>query len=348
MSRAAGVRGIGLVGPWGTGREAFRRAVSSGAWSAPPADTTPLDAHIPRRAQRRLDHQTMMALLAAFTALEDAGVNDPDDRRDLGVVLGSGYGALATTFALLDSTFDDGDACSSPTLFSHSVHNAATASLSIHLGITGPCLTVGHPGFPVHSALATALSWLAEERVRGILLGGLDERHTVIDYCRERFFGPEPVGPVEPFALDRQTARAGEGAAFLVLTAGESPVGGAVITQVVFGGPGDALPCPTGALILAGLDGHPGSADGYRRLIPPDREVFSVSPATGSFPAAPAFDLAAAVLSLGEGCLLAPSPSAGDHPWRVASPGAPLGGRPLWVVKADRQGFWAAAAMERA
>jgi 3-oxoacyl-[acyl-carrier-protein] synthase II len=348
MSRPAFVRGIGAVGPFGTGREAFRQAVATGTWSGAPADTSPLDAYIPRRNQRRLDHQTMMALLAAQTALNDAGLADPADRRELGILLGSGYGAMATTFALLDTTFDDGDPCSSPTLFSHSVHNAAVASLSIHLGITGPCLTVGNLAFPVHSALATALSWLAEERVGSLLLGGLDERHPVLDHCRERFFGPEEAGAgIEPFALDRQTARAGEGAAFLLLSPVGAP-GGAAVTRVLFGGPDDALGCPREAVVLAGLDGHAACGAHYRRLIPPGARVFAVSPGFGDFPAAPVFDLAAALLSAASGEILAPPPSPGDHPWRVVPAGEPLDGRPIWVLKTDRRGAWAAAVVERA
>ena len=98
-----------------------------------------------------------------------------ESRERLGVIIASGYGALKTTFAFLDSYLDFGYACSSPTHFSNSVHNAAAAHVSMQLQATAPSLTVSQFEMSTASALLTAAQWLAERRVERVLLGAVDE-----------------------------------------------------------------------------------------------------------------------------------------------------------------------------
>ncbi len=313
------VRGLGLVGGFGCGAEALGAALAAGA--PPPArraDPEPLDRFLPRRTLRRVDHFSRLALLGAHLALEDAGLLG-GDRSRLGVVVATGYGPSATTFGFLDSVLDGGDACASPTLFSNSVHNAAAAHLSIALGATGPCLTVSQFETSVASALLSAAGWLAEGRVDAVLFGGVDEAGPVLAYCWERFFGADAA------------ARPGEGAGFLVLRRAEDAGPGDPVIEGVEVGNLRAGPprLPSGALVVSGADGTPRCGPGYRAAVPPGTPEVRLAPLFGSFPAAGALELAAAVWGLRQGGVALP-------PW--LGPAAALGAGPVACLRVGADG----------
>ncbi|WP_169732643.1 beta-ketoacyl synthase N-terminal-like domain-containing protein [Desulfonatronum lacustre] len=336
------VSGIGVVGGFGVGLGELRLAVEGkrspvvggpefqggqGMESVPAfqADLTALDEFVPKRSLRRVDRLSRLALLGASLALRDAGLSGPgslDSQNErTGVIVATGYGAAATTFAFLDSVIHDGDACASPTHFSNSVHNAAAAHISILLKITGPCLTVSQFELSTVSALLTAGQWLAEGRVDRVLFGAVDEHCPVRGYCWSRFFGPQAAGqPVMPLELDRQTAVLGEGAAFFVLERSEPGRSGAY-GHVVNVGMGredhqnfdgffdgsPSKPDSPGTLLLLGADGHKATGFRYRHVLEAAGRnplaIAACAPAYGSLPIGQAFDLAVAGMAIREGCL---------------------------------------------
>ncbi|NOQ52180.1 MAG: beta-ketoacyl synthase, partial [Desulfuromonadaceae bacterium] len=194
------INGLGLVGGFGCGKADLLTALKEGC--APisqvelrehlfplfKADGAALESYLNKRALRRIDHFSRLALLGAFQALEDAEQPQLDKAR-LGVVIGSGFGALTSTFKFLDSVLEDGDACASPTAFSNSVHNAAAAHISMQLKITGPNLTLSQFDQSLVSGLLSAQQWLDGGRVDAVLLGVVDEYCSVFGYCWERFLG---------------------------------------------------------------------------------------------------------------------------------------------------------------
>lgn len=302
------IQGIGLVGGFGCGLEDFAAALAGGATPTRPAafaggeipallaDTAPLERFVDKRALRRIDHFSRLALLGAHLALEEAGL-PALDRTRLGLIVATGYGATATTFAFLDTVHDGGDALASPTHFSSSVHNAAAAHAAILLGITGPNLTVSQFELSVPSALLAAQGWLAEGRVDAVLFGGVDEACAVLRYCRHRFF-PEPSDLIRPFAFDRQSAVPGEGAAFFLLTA---EAGAARYGRIVEVRQGNAAVRPpvldAAPLYLLGADGHRECSAAYPRYLPAEARCSAYAPSYGSLPVGPAFDLAVAALA---------------------------------------------------
>ena len=179
------VRGIGTVGakepgtlviPWGEGtREipAFR------------ADTAPLERFIPRRALRRIDAFSRMALLGAHLALEDAGLLG-QDLGGLGIVIASAYGATGPTFDLIDSMIQDGDMCSSPIHFAGSLHNTPAAHVAIFLGAKGPSLTLSLFEGLAPAAFTAARLWLEEGRAERVLVGVVDELSDLTGYLWAR------------------------------------------------------------------------------------------------------------------------------------------------------------------
>jgi hypothetical protein len=74
----------------------------------------------------------------------------------IGIYSGLAYGPLETNFRFLDSLLDGGEGCASPTIFSHSVHNAMAGYLSRVFKITGPVMTFTSFTWPFLIALREA------------------------------------------------------------------------------------------------------------------------------------------------------------------------------------------------
>ena len=272
-----------------------------------------------------------MTLYSACLALKDADLLEADRSRT-GVVIASGYGALKTTFDFLDSYLDFGYACSSPTSFSNSVHNAAAAHVSMQLKATAPSLTVTQFEMSVPSALLSAQQWLAEGRVDQVLFGCIDEYCDVLRYCRKQFFGDGECGPLQPFAYGKQTAVVGEGAAFLVLTRGDEKAAYGCIDSVTLGNHlVSPVELPPDDLFIVGADGHKECSRMYEQTID-GRTAAAYAPIYGSFPAAVGFDLAVAAVSLRDRKLYA-SPELSDASSAVIAVDTALGAEQLTCLK---------------
>ncbi|MCD4687770.1 MAG: beta-ketoacyl synthase chain length factor [Desulfuromonadaceae bacterium] len=348
------IRGVGVVGGFGCGLEAFDRALVSGVASTMQvtpvpgnesvlrsaflADTAPLEEFLNKRALRRIDHFSRLALLGSHLALQDAGMLGAIPER-VGLVIASGYGALRTTFSFLDSIIEDGDSCASPTHFSNSVHNAAAAHVAIKLNIGGPNLTVSQFEMSVSSALLTAQLWLEEGRVDHVVFGGVDEYSAVLGYCWERFLGSESTEEMAPFDLARQTALVGEGSAFFVLSREETASPYGAIDRVSLGHLSGGLPIlPKDPVYILGADGHRQCSAKYPELVPQGASVASYAPLYGSLPVGQAFDLAAAALAMRDGRLCAtPGHVAGETDWQIVGT-EELGQRDICCLKMDDNG----------
>ncbi len=174
------------------------------------ADTAPLSQYLSKGKLRRIDHLSRMGLLAAGKAIQDA---DPTvfAKKETGVIVASGYGALSTTFAFLDSYIEKGDGLASPTHFSNSVHNAAAAHISIGYGLEGPSLTVSQFDMSFISALLSASMWIEQRNVDSVLIGTTDEYCDVLGYCIH--------GMSKDKKKDKKKYSFSEGAAFFLITA---------------------------------------------------------------------------------------------------------------------------------
>ena len=180
---------------------------NGGDISALRAGTSAVSDYVKKSKLRRVDHYSRMALLAAGRALEDAS-SYPVTRENTGVIVATGYGALDSTFAFLDSYIDRGDKLAFPTHFSNSVHNAAAAHISICYGITGASLTVTQFDLSFFSGLLTARSWIETGKTDAVLIGTSDAWTEVMGYCMHGF----------SLMLDKQPSSFGEGATFFLLT----------------------------------------------------------------------------------------------------------------------------------
>jgi 3-oxoacyl-[acyl-carrier-protein] synthase II len=314
------IRGVGVVGGFGCGTEALYMAISKGksdiehvqvktsegprSMPALTADTTGLDNFVSKRALRRVDHYSRLALLGAYLALADTGSFQKDMSRT-GVIIASGYGPCRTTLAFLDTFINDGDNLSSPTYFSNSVQNAAVANISMMLDITGPGLTVSQFEMSVPSALITARKWLEEKRVDAVLFGAVDEYYDLLGYFWYRFYGRNATDDheVKPFIYGLQTAVPGEGAAFFLLTRDdENAPGYGYIEDVVMGRCGRSpLITADNTYLFIGADGHKKCGTYYEDYIPENAGLAAYAPIYGSLPVGTAFDVAIGAMSMKSG-----------------------------------------------
>ncbi|MFU8818414.1 MAG: beta-ketoacyl synthase chain length factor [Desulfurivibrio sp.] len=145
------------------------------------------------RDLRRADLFIQLAVLAGSAAL------GPDQERDpsqTGVFLGTTTGPLDTNFRFLDSLFDNGEGQASPTLFSHSVHNAAAGYVSRLLNLWGPVQTVTTPGWPFLVALAEAKTALElMPFTRALVLAVEEETQVLVEALNRRQGGKEATAP---------------------------------------------------------------------------------------------------------------------------------------------------------
>lgn len=225
MKTVLGVHGIGMISARGRGIETHAGA----------HDNTQSDASSPIRVcrvadeilkdrvalkkMRRADHFSKMSALAARDAIDLAGLSVSDDKMRLGIVVATAFGPHRATFQFLDEIMDFGDAGVSPTLFSHSVHNAAAAYIAIMLGSRGPACTVTDFQHPFHAGLMTAAVWLHEQRCSHVLVGYTEESSTPMDrILTQRSREQRPHDPVlfnfSPYAGKLLS----EGSVFLVVT----------------------------------------------------------------------------------------------------------------------------------
>jgi 3-oxoacyl-[acyl-carrier-protein] synthase II len=171
------------------------------------------------KKMRRADRFSKMAVLAAWDAVKDSGIEIDEGGASLGIILATAFGAQVTAFRFLDEIIDHGDASVSPTLFSHSVHNAAASYIASALGNHGPTLTVTQFGLSFHQALILARAWIHEGRCEHVLVGSVEECGTVMEYLCSQKLEIAEDGKIRPFEFSPSpSAVPGEGSAFLLLS----------------------------------------------------------------------------------------------------------------------------------
>jgi hypothetical protein len=108
------------------------------------------------RSLRRADGLTKNVVCAAAAAFQDAKRIAVKSEK-IGIFFGTSLGPLETNFRFLDTLLEDGEGLASPTLFSHSVHNAAPGYLARIFKIYGPSFALTSYAWPFLTALRQAV-----------------------------------------------------------------------------------------------------------------------------------------------------------------------------------------------
>lgn len=304
------ILGTGIIFAQGLGVGTLERALCNG-WQKPSTIAVPQSAGrtrpvyqvdlgaVPDRTLlkkiRRADKLSKMAVLAAADALADSGIADIN-RKKIGIILATAFGAQVTTFEFLDGILDYGDTGVSPTTFSNSVHNAAASYVSSSLNIQGPTLTVTQFRFSFQTALQLARTWLEQGRCEYLLVGAVDHYGDVLGYISEQKLNTANDGRIKPFVFNPTCQAPGEGSVFFVLGRDQTENASCSVNAIAIG---DDPDCGKPVDInLIDADGMLQDESDYLSSLSPDILTTAYSPLFGTMMIGGAFNLAAAALML--------------------------------------------------
>ncbi len=159
MKRRVVVTGLGAVTPLGNDVESFWAGVQEGKvgidritkfdttdykvkLAAEVKDFNP-GKYLDARAARRLELFSQYAVVAAMSALEDAGIDmAKEDAFRVGVIVGSGIGSLQATESAVTKLNEKGPSRVDPLLVPKMIANMAAGNVSIATGARGKCTNV--------------------------------------------------------------------------------------------------------------------------------------------------------------------------------------------------------------
>lgn len=233
------ITGLGVVSPTGIGKDEFWNNYFTNVSGIKPItlfDTSTYRCHhageisdfqpekyLGPKGLRNLDRTTLLALVAAKLAIEDAKLEITDENRnDIGVVLGSTMGSVHSISEFDKVGLREGPRYVNPALFPNAVINSPASQVAIRFGLRGLNSTIS-TGFSASlDAIGYAMDMLRLGRVKTLLVGGVEE------LCIQTFLGFYKLGllstslngapPIfSPFSERSRGTLLGEGAAFFVL-----------------------------------------------------------------------------------------------------------------------------------
>jgi 3-oxoacyl-[acyl-carrier-protein] synthase II len=238
------ITGIGCVTPIGIGRQAFWAALTKGESGVRRIESfdvsnSPVkiaaevrdfdwEVQLNPKDRKHVPRTVPLALAAARQALEDANVHSDDfsleERRAVGVVLGTGGGGLAFTERQYSYWFNGSATKASVYTIPASTHGGLSSELSMAFGLRGLSHIVSTGCTSSTDAIAYAAQHIALGRQDMMLSGGVDapiapgilagfNLMTVLTSD----WNDEPQRASRPFSLNRSGIVLGEGSWIYVL-----------------------------------------------------------------------------------------------------------------------------------
>lgn len=235
------VTGMGVVTPLGHDLDTFWKNLTSGmcgidkisSFDAAAFDTQiagevknfdPAPAFPSPKEIRRTDRYSQFGVYAAWSALKDSGLElEKENRDEIGVILGSGIGGLATTTEQLDILRSRGPGRVSPFTIPMLISNMASGLVSMYFNLRGPnfctcsaCATANH-------AIGEAWRTIKMNDAQIMFAGGTEAAVIPIGiagFCAMKAMSTrndDPKHASRPFDADRDGFVMGEGAGVLVL-----------------------------------------------------------------------------------------------------------------------------------
>jgi 3-oxoacyl-[acyl-carrier-protein] synthase II len=206
-------------------------------------------AYLDRKEVRRTDRFVHLAIAAANQAVADAGL-DVRDQPDIGAIVGSGIGGIATLSEQIRVLHERGPNRVSPFLVPMMIVDMASGQVSIQLGCKGPNYAVVSACATGADAIGAAFETIRRGDARAMIAGGTEAAITPIGiagFAAARALSTrndDPPRASRPFDAERDGFVMGEGAAVLVLEALDSALA-------------------RGARIYCELAGYAATADAY-------------------------------------------------------------------------------------
>jgi 3-oxoacyl-[acyl-carrier-protein] synthase II len=269
------ITGMGCVTPIGIGREAFWRALIAGESGVRRIESFELPENAPVRIaaevrgfdweaqlnakdRRHVPRTVPLALAAAREALTDANVQHEDlsldERRSIGVVLGTGGGGLSFTEQQYAHYFAGQGHRASVYTIPSSTHGGLSSELSMAFGLRGLSHIISTGCTSSTDAIAYAAEHICLGRQDAMLAGGVDAPvapgilagFNLMTVLTDKW-NDEPQRASRPFSRDRSGIVLGEGAWIYVLEERERAR-------------------KRGARIYAEITGYGATCDAYHRV----------------------------------------------------------------------------------
>jgi 3-oxoacyl-[acyl-carrier-protein] synthase II len=271
------ISGIGVVSPFGVGREQFWQHVSRGcsgtraitqfdvstypcqvaAWVPPVsiADAPELDGdgdHDGRADPKRYSRAALFGVIAAREAWRDAGLKAGE--AGAGVLIGSGGGGIDVGEKQYEDFFTSGGRHVTPYAIAVGICGMVSSEISISLGLRGMSHVLSCGCTSSTDAIGYATSLIRAGEYDAILSGGTDGcvlPGMIFGFSRMRAvstkYNDRPATASRPFDRGRDGFVLGEGAWMLVLEREDRARG-------------------RGAHIYASIDGYASTCDAYHRV----------------------------------------------------------------------------------
>lgn len=234
------VTGMGIICPTGnTVDEAWQNTANgmSGVGSITRFDPSHLDVRfggevrnfdpdivLGRREARRTDRMTQLALVAAQEAFEDSRLQiTPENRYEVGVVIGTGIGGISTIFSSMVQFIERGNRAVSPLLVPMMLPDAASARISMIYGLRGPNFAISTACATGNNCIGEAVEMIRRGQVIAALTGSTEaalEGLTMTGFNNMQAISRrnhEPEKASRPFDIDRDGFVVAEGAAILMV-----------------------------------------------------------------------------------------------------------------------------------
>ncbi|HEY0384999.1 MAG TPA: beta-ketoacyl-[acyl-carrier-protein] synthase family protein [Pyrinomonadaceae bacterium] len=269
------ITGMGCVTPIGIGREAFWRALQRGESGVKRIESFELpenapvkiaaevrgfdwEAQLNPKDRKHVPRTVPLALAAAREALDDAGIHSDDlsleERRSIGVVLGTGGGGLSFTEQQYAHWYKGQGQKASVYTIPASTHGGLSSELSMAFGLRGLSHIISTGCTSSTDAIAYAAEHIILGRQEMMITGGVDAPiapgilagFNLMTVLTDEW-NDEPERASRPFSRDRSGIVLGEGAWIYVLEERERAIA-------------------RGANIYAEITGYGATCDAYHRV----------------------------------------------------------------------------------
>lgn len=167
------INGLGWLTPAGFGQGHRDQVQPLRQGELPIPTRKQVFAQIDRRFGR-LDDFSRIGLAAAAFCLRDAGAEDWQQKRHLGIIATSRYGCLQTDLAYLKTLIPEQGKLASPNLFAYTLPNSFLGEAALRFGLTGNSMIINRRDPQRLSALKEGLAELAWSGQSGVLVGIVD------------------------------------------------------------------------------------------------------------------------------------------------------------------------------
>lgn len=240
MKRRVVITGLGTLNPLGNDvEESWNKIVNGESGIGPITGFDPAElrtrfageikefdpvAHFGRKEARRLERVAQYSLVAAKQALARSGLeNGTVDRDRVGVVLGSGVGALASIVEGVETVRERGLNRISPFFMPNMLPDTPAATVSIAHGFRGPNMAIATACASGNNAIGEAARIIERGTADVMLAGGAEACIIPVAIASFSVMGAlstrndDPQRASRPFDSDRDGFVPAEGAAILIL-----------------------------------------------------------------------------------------------------------------------------------